>query len=115
METSMLGTIFDLAAARSGISRDVREVAEEGVLGWAALIVVFALPVASMLLLACRRWLALLPLAISVSVLAEWFLYYATDWWSNQGQGVWLPAMAVVLLGWFLVAVELWRMDRQQL
>jgi len=111
----MFGTIFDLAAARSGISRDIREVAEEGVLGWAALIVVFALPVASALLLAFRRWLALLPLVISFSVLAEWFLYYATDWWSNQGQGVWLPAMAVVLLGWFLVAMELWRIGRGQL
>lgn len=108
MDLATLGGI-NVAAGRSGIAKDMRVLADDGVFGWTILIVVFALPIASVLLIARRRWLALLPLAISFFVLAAWFVHYATDWWSNPGQGAWLPAVALVLLGWFLVAVELWR------
>ena len=111
MDLATVGGI-DVAAGRSGIAKDMRILADEGVFGWAVLIVVFALPVVSVLLLAGRRWLALLPLAISFAVLATWFLYYAAEWWSNPGQGAWLPAVAIVLFGWFIVAVELLRMRR---
>ena len=109
-----LAAARDIAAAWAGIARDVREVADEGWLGWLVLVIVFALPVMSLVLLTRRRWLALLPLCISVALFAEWFLYYATEWWSNPGQGAWIPALTLVLLGWFVVCVEIWRTRREQ-
>ena len=113
MDLATLGGI-DIAAGRSGMANDMRVLADQGVFGWAVLIVVFALPVASVLLLARRHWIALLPIAISFAVVGTWFLYYATGWWSNPGQGAWLPAVALVLLGWVVVVVELWRARREQ-
>jgi hypothetical protein len=106
---------IDIGAGLSGIANDMRVLAQDGAFGWTILIVVLALPVASVLLLARRRWIALFSVVISFSVLATWLLYYATDWWSNPGQGAWLPAVALVLLGWVVVAVELWRMRREPL
>jgi hypothetical protein len=32
-----------------------------------------------------------------------WVLYYATERWSNPGQGAWMPAFGVVLLGWLVL------------
>ncbi len=43
-----------------------------------------------------------------------WFAYYATDWWSNPGQGAWAPAFMLVLLGWLLVVVEARRVRTSQ-
>jgi hypothetical protein len=106
---------IDIGVGLSGIANDMRVLAQDGAFGWTILIVVLALPVASVLLLARRRWIALFSVVISFSVLATWLLYYATDWWSNPGQGAWLPAVALVLLGWVVVAVELWRMRREPL
>jgi hypothetical protein len=106
---------IDIGAGLSGIANDMRVLAQDGAFGWTILIVVLALPVASVLLLARRRWIALLSVMISFSVLATWLLYYATHWWSNPGQGAWVPAVALVLLGWLVVAVELWRMHREPL
>jgi hypothetical protein len=68
--------------------------------------VVFALPVMSTSLLLRRRWPAMIPMLISLAIFSVWFLYYATEWWSNPGQGVWAPAFMLVLLGWLLVIVE---------
>ena len=69
------------------------------------LVLTLALPLAAASLAAARRWLALVPLAISFGLFATWVLYYATDWWSNPGQGAWLPAFLLVLVGWLLVGV----------
>ena len=68
----------------------------------------------SLVLLTRRRWLAVLPLCITLGSFATWFLYYATDWLSNPGQGAWAPALALVLGGWCVVCVEVWRMRREQ-
>ena len=50
-----------------------------------------------------RRCLALAPLGISLVLFLLWVLYYATDWWSNPGQGGWPPANALFVLGWMLL------------
>ena len=75
---------------------------------------IFALPMMSMALLVRRRWLAMIPLLISLALFSVWFLYYATDWWSNPGKGTWAPAFMLVLLGWLLVIVEARRLRRQR-
>ena len=95
---------MDFEAGWDGISRDVGELLSEPVLA-VVFVLMLALPVASAVLVAARRWLALAPLAIGGGLFAEWFLYYATDWWSNPGQGAWLPAFLLVLVGWVLVGV----------
>lgn len=102
-----------LDAARAGIGRDIQEVAEAGVLGWVVLGLVLALPVVSLALLVLRRWLAVIPVTISLSLLSVWFLYYATDWWSNPGQSASAPAFLLILLGWLIVCVEIWRARRR--
>ena len=114
MSLPTIAAALDIVAGRSGIARDVQEVANEGWVGWIVLAAVFALPVVSLVLLTRRRWLALLPLCVSVALGSTWFLYYATDWWSNPGQGAWVPALTLVLLGWFVIWVEIWRARREQ-
>jgi hypothetical protein len=70
------------------------------------LALIAGLPVGSVLALVLRRrLLALAPLGISLVLFVLWVLYYATDWWSNPGQGGWLPANALFVLGWILLLV----------
>ncbi len=88
--------------------------AESGVFGWVILSVLFSLPVVSVTLLLRRRWVALIPLLLSLALFSLWFAYYATDWWSNPGQGAWAPAFMLVLLGWLLVIVEARRVRTSQ-
>ena len=94
---------LDFAAARSGIGRDVSEFAGAGAFGWAVLSLVFGLPIAALALLVLRRWLALVPMLESVGLFSLWFLYYATGWLPNQEQGVWMPAVGLVVIGWLFV------------
>jgi hypothetical protein len=95
---------LDLAAARWGITRDLEELTVYGPLGLVILAAIAGLPVGSILVLVLRRrLLALAPLGISVILFLLWVLYYATDWWSNSGQGGWPPANALFLLGWILL------------
>jgi len=103
---------LDLEAARSGISKDLDELIDEGARGWVLLGVAAGLPLASLLALMMKRWLALLPLAISIGLFCVWALYYATDWWSNPGQAAWAPASGLVLLGWVLLIVAVVRRRR---
>jgi len=105
---------LDFESARTGIGKDIRVFAESGVFGWVALSVVFSLPAVSVVLLLRRRWLAVIPLALSLVLFSLWFAYYATDWWSNPGQGAWAPAFMLVLLGRFLVVVEARRVRTNQ-
>ena len=105
---------LDLGAARAGIGKDIRVLAESGVFGWVVFSVVFSLPVVSVALLLRRRWLAVIPLSLSLVLGCMWFAYYATDWWSNPGQGAWAPAFMLVLLGWLLVVVEARRVRTSQ-
>jgi hypothetical protein len=97
---------LDFESARAGIGKDIRVFAESGVFGWVVLSVVFSLPVVSVGLLLHRRWLAMISLSLSLAVFSAWFAYYATDWWSNPGQGAWAPAFMLVLIGWLLAIVE---------
>ena len=94
--------------AWDGISRDVGEFLDAPVMG-VLLAVAVALPLVSVWLVLRRRWLGVVPLAVSITVFGAWFLYYATDWWSNPGQGVWLPAFVLVLAGWALALAALRR------
>lgn len=100
---------LDLEAAKSGISKDLDELIAEGVLGWVILGVAAALPLGSLLALMAKRWLALLPLTISIGLVCLWGLYYATNWWSNPGQGAWASVLGLVLLGWLLLIVAVTR------
>jgi Kef-type K+ transport system membrane component KefB len=95
---------LDLAAARWGISRDLEELTLYGPLGFVILAFIAGLPLGSILVLVLRRrLLAIAPLAISIVLVLLWVLYYATDWWSNPGQGGWAPANALFVLGWILL------------
>jgi hypothetical protein len=102
--TAALVLGLDLAAARWGISRDLEELTLYGPLGFVILAFVAGLPLGSILVLVLRRrLLAVAPLAISIVLFLLWALYYATDWWSNPGQGGWPPANALFVLGWILL------------
>ena len=94
-----------------------RDVADLWSIGSARPLVVlfFALPLASLVLLLMRRWLALFPLAISLSLFALWFLYYATDWFNPVSGGSGAVVFAVVLIGWLGVwaAIFVPRMHRR--
>jgi hypothetical protein len=102
----------DFGAGLAGIERDLREFLAFPA-GIPIVVLTVALPLVSLALLIRRRRLALVPLLISVALLAEWFLYYATDWWSNPGQGAWAPAFLLVLVGWLLVIAEVRRLRGQ--
>jgi hypothetical protein len=99
---------LDFGTARWGISRDVEELRSAGAFGWTIMSIGLALPVGALLLvLFARSLLALVPLVISAGLFVLWFFYYATDWFSNPGQGAWMPAFMLVIVGWgvLLVAV----------
>ena len=73
--------------------------------GQILVVLFFALPLASLVLLARRSWLGVLPLAISIALFAEWFLYYATNWFGHVSGGSAVLILAVVLVGWLAVWV----------
>jgi hypothetical protein len=99
-------TGLDLRAARWGISRDVDELRSAHAFGWTVISIGLALPVGALVLvLFAKSLLALVPLAISAGLFGLWVLYYATDWFSNPGQGAWMPAFSLVLLGWIVLLV----------
>jgi hypothetical protein len=104
---------LDFGEARWGISRDLEELRSSGAFGWVLITVSLALPgLALVLVVFARSWLALVPLATAAGLFGLWFLYYATDWFSNPGQGAWLPAFTAVLLAWGVLLAALldsWR------
>jgi hypothetical protein len=105
----------DFGDAAWGIGRDIDELRSTGAFGWIVLTLTFGLPVASFVVLVARNLLALIPLCISAGLFALWALYYATDWFSNPGQGAWAAAMLGVVIGWLVLAIALlsrWRPDR---
>lgn len=86
--------------------RDLREL-------HALSVVVLALPVASIVLLAMRRRLAVIPLVISVALGMVWFLYCARHWPNRGLRGAGL-AMFGVLAGWVTLAIaEGWHPRRR--
>lgn len=95
----------EVASAISLMLRDLRSAGTAFPIGTVLVILTMALPVMSLLMAVRGCVYAWFAFAIAVALYGQWFLYYATDWWSNPGQGVWIPAALAVLLGWgFLVA-----------
>ena len=62
---------LDFESARAGIGKDIRVLAESGVFGWVVLSVVFSLPMVSAGLLLRSRWLAVIPLSLSLRDISE--------------------------------------------
>lgn len=104
---------MDRDAAWRGITRDLGEVSEAGPLGWAVLLLVLALPLASVFTVWKGSRLALAPLAVSAGLGVLWVLYYATDWWSNPGMTGAVGPLLLVVLAWLLLLVALTRLRRR--
>lgn len=97
---------MDWSEAVWGIGRDLGELAAEGPGGWLAIALFGMLPVAATFVaVILRRRAAWLALALWLAPVITWVLYYATDWWPNQGmQGIVFLALPV-LAGWLVLAV----------
>jgi hypothetical protein len=104
---------LDFGEARWGISRDLEGLRSAGAFGWTLITVSLALPVFALVLVVfAKSWLALVPLTIAAGIFVLWFLYYATDWFTNPGQGAWMPTFLGVLAAWavlFVALRESWR------
>jgi hypothetical protein len=88
------------------MSRDLEDFTTVGgALGWTFLVLLFGLPVASLLLVLARRWIALVPLIGSFALFAVWILYYATEWFPPVSGATAGLAFLLVLAGWAMLAV----------
>ncbi len=95
-----------------GITSDVTGVIRTfGLLGWAMMLLTFALPLSSLLVLLRGSRLALIPLLGSIALLAAWVLYYLTSWWRLEAGAI-IPFFGSVLLGWAILAGALWRLRK---
>jgi hypothetical protein len=109
-----LGSL-DFGNARLGISSDIYELRTAGAFGWTILSIAAALPVTALFLIVfARSVVAVIPLAIAAGLFGLWFLYYATDWFSNPGQGAWMPAFMLVLFGWGVLLYAIGRTLRRR-
>jgi hypothetical protein len=102
---------LDIDAARFGIRRDLAELGSSGMIGWVFLGLLFGLPLASVALLIARRWLASVPLALSLLLFLTWFSYYASPHSTVTG-GAASGVLMYLLLGWwilFLAVIRPWR------
>ena len=113
MDAGVLFGALDVGSARWGIGRDIREFLDSGLFGAVVLGMTFGLPIGALILIALRRWVAVVPLLIWLGLMAAWFLYYATDWWANPGQAAWLPAFLLILIGWIIVITAFARVLRR--
>jgi hypothetical protein len=102
--------MLDLEAARAGIDRDIDELLAEGVFGVVVLTVIFGLPLASLVAVVARRWLAVVSLLIALSQLGAWVAYYATDWTGPQSGPamLWLFVL-MTLCGWVILCMAIYR------
>ena len=100
---------LDFNAAADGMGRDLHEVWTSNIYGRGFLVLLFALPLASLLMLVKRRWLALVPLAGWLTSIVTWFLYYATEWIGPVDGAMLSVVFFLVLVGWLaLGAATLW-------
>jgi hypothetical protein len=102
---------LDIDAARFGIRRDLVELASSRMIGWVFLGLLFGLPLASVALLIARRWLASMPLAMSLLLFLTWFSYYASPHSTVTG-GAAAGVLMYLLVGWwvlFLAVIRPWR------
>ena len=93
---------LDLDNAWTGISRDVDELRMDTV-GWVMLLSFALLPLASLILLGFRRWIAVFPLLGWLALLVLWVLYYATDWFPPISGGSAILVFFAILVGWFML------------
>ena len=100
---------LDFNAAADGMARDLHEVWTSSIYGRGFLVLLFALPLASLVMLVKRRWLALVPLAGWLTFIVTWFLYYATEWIGPVDGAMLSVVFFFVLVGWLaLGAATLW-------
>lgn len=100
---------MDWDAARQGIGRDVTELMTGGPIGWLLLVLIAALPVV-LVVVARRRPLAWLALAVWLVPVVQWVIYYGRHLPNAGIEGsmrvallfpaAWLVLGAVVLHGW---------------
>jgi hypothetical protein len=93
---------LDLDNAWAGMNRDIEELKMDA-FGWVMLLSFSLLPLASLILLAFRRWIAVLPLLGWLALLVLWVLYYATDWFPPISGGSAILVFLAVLVGWFIL------------
>jgi hypothetical protein len=93
---------LDLDSAWAGMSRDIDELKMDA-FGWVMVLSFSLLPLASLILLAFRRWIAVLPLLGWLALLVLWVLYYATDWFPPISGGSAILVFVAVLVGWFIL------------
>lgn len=98
METS---TAFDLMA------RDIVELGSWLPIGTLLILLTFALPLASLAMVLWGYRAGWFSLGVAGLIFASWFLYYATGWWTNPRQGVWVAVAGATVLGWWVLAVAL--------
>lgn len=96
-----ISTAFDL------MGRDIAELGSWFPVGTLVIVMTLALPVAALAMAVQGHRAAWLSVLVAVLVLGSWFLYYATDWWANPGQGSWVAMAAATVLGWAILAAAL--------
>jgi hypothetical protein len=104
---------LDLDSAWAGMSRDIDELKMDA-FGWVMLLSFSLLPLGSLILLAFRRWIAVLPLLGWVALLVLWVLYYATDWFPPISGGSVILVFVAVLVGWFILLSAAFTPSRQR-
>jgi hypothetical protein len=104
---------LDFDSAWAGISRDIDELTMD-TFGSVMLLSFCLLPVASLMLLVFRRWIAVLPLLGWLALLGAWFLYYATDWFSPVSGATASVVFLLVLLGWFMLIAAAFTTHRRR-
>ncbi|WP_020578340.1 hypothetical protein [Actinopolymorpha alba] len=97
-----------------GILRDLGELSGTDLVGWLLLAGLALLPIVGVLLILGGSRLAWIPVAVFAALMVLWFLYYATNWWSNPGiAGAALPALAV-MISWIVLGVSAWSLHRRR-
>ena len=98
---------MDVASAVSMMLRDAGELGSWFPIGTVVVLLALALPVASIAAIRLGYVLGWAPLVVAIALYGWWFLYYATDWWANPGQGNWMAGAVAVLVGWTMFAVAI--------
>lgn len=92
------------------MGRDLDELtsgALSGAFGTTFLMLFFSLPVAALILVVARRWIAIFPLVGWLALVVAWFLHYATDWLPpvTEGGGAAGLVLLLLLAGWVVLVV----------
>lgn len=98
---------MDVSTAFELMARDMAELGSWFPVGTSVVVMALALPIASVVMVRRGHRTAWLAVAGACVILGEWFLYYATDWWPNTGQGTWVAIAAVAVVSWAILAAAL--------